>query len=337
MAAAGNLLIVNDAFDNLRCIDRILSQHGYQVQTVMSGQMARGVVETAMPELILLDVCASEIDSYEVCRRLKADPKTSDIPIIFLSALSETGDKVKAFDAGGVDYVTKPFYAAEVLARVETHLTLRRLQQQLQQQNRLLKQEIHDRIVAETALQVANIELQRMANIDDLTQIANRRCFADCLKQEWRRLTREHLPLSLIFCDVDYFKCYNDTYGHLAGDDCLRHVAKTLRSAVERPADLVARYGGEEFAVLLPDTPMAGAIRIAEKIQFGMKQLRQIHATSSVSCHVTLSLGIATLIPIPELSPNQLVAAADKALYQAKRKGRDCIMPLNLWGLKAQD
>lgn len=337
MVAAGNLLIVNDTFDNLRFIDRILSQHGYRVQTVVSGQMALVVVKTAMPELILLDVCASAIDSYEVCRKLKADPRTGDIPIIFLSASSETVDKVKAFDAGGVDYVTKPFYTAEVLARVETHLTLRRLQQQLQQQNRLLKQEIHNRMVAETSLQAVNIELQQLVNIDDLTQIANRRCFENCLQQEWRRLTRAQLPLSLIFCDVDYFKRYNDTYGHLAGDDCLRHVAKILRSAVERPADLVARYGGEEFAVLLPNTPMTGAIQIAEKIQSGMKQLQQIHATSSVSQHVTLSMGIATLIPILELPPNQLIAAADKALYRAKAKGRDQIMPLNLWGLKVQN
>ncbi|MBD2547560.1 MULTISPECIES: GGDEF domain-containing protein [Planktothricoides] len=172
-------------------------------------------------------------------------------------------------------------------------------------------------------LEKANDRLNRLATLDGLTQVANRRQFDQRLEQEWQRLTRERQPLSLILCDIDYFKAYNDTYGHLAGDDCLQKVVGAVQKAVQRPADLVARYGGEEFAVILPNTPKSGAIKVAENIRSQVQGLHIGHTGSQVSLWVTLSLGIATMIPTSEEVPARLIARADMALYQAKTQGRD--------------
>lgn len=174
-------------------------------------------------------------------------------------------------------------------------------------------------------LQQANQELQRLASSDGLTQVANRRCFDEYLNSEWRRLSREELPLSLILCDVDCFKLYNDTYGHLAGDDALRQVARAIALVASRPTDLVARYGGEEFAVILPNTNPAEAKRLAHEIQTNVKTLTIPHASSPICEWVTLSLGIATLVPSPQVSPEVLVKAADQRLYQAKAQGRNFV------------
>lgn len=183
--------------------------------------------------------------------------------------------------------------------------------------------DITDRKKAEAMLQEANRKLQYLAIIDGLTQLANRRQFDECLNQEWKRLERDKLPLSLIMCDVDFFKAYNDTYGHQLGDDCLRSVAKAIKASVKRPYDLAARYGGEEFAVILPNTEAEGALHIAETIRNEIQQIKIEHAGSKVNNYVTLSLGISTMIPSPELSAEALVKAADTALYTAKEQGRN--------------
>lgn len=175
-------------------------------------------------------------------------------------------------------------------------------------------------------LEAANQELERLASVDGLTQVANRRRFDEYLNIEWRRLAREQNPLSLILCDIDYFKRYNDTYGHLTGDECLQRVASALRQALRRPTDLVARYGGEEFAIILPNTDAQGAAIVAEAIRQGVRQLEIPHAQSLSSSYVTLSLGIACQIPTPDISPQQLIATADRGLYQAKAQGRDRVI-----------
>ncbi|MDZ8188850.1 MAG: EAL domain-containing protein [Nostoc sp. ChiSLP02] len=177
-------------------------------------------------------------------------------------------------------------------------------------------------------LQLANQELQRLASSDGLTKVANRRCFDDTLNLEWQRLAREEASLSLILCDVDYFKLYNDTHGHLAGDDALRHVANTISQTLKHPTDLVARYGGEEFAVILPNTDAEEAIAVATDIQTNISALKLPHANSLVSEFITLSLGVATIIPHSESSPATLIAAADQGLYQAKAKGRNCLVKI---------
>lgn len=174
-------------------------------------------------------------------------------------------------------------------------------------------------------LQAANLKLERLATLDELTQLANRRRFDQYLEMEWRRQTREQTPLSLILCDIDSFKSYNDTYGHPGGDECLRQVARAIGNAVDRPADLVARYGGEEFAVILPNTAIQGAVLVAEHIQLKIAALQLPHAGSQVSQYVTVSLGVASIVPASELVASILISAADQALYQAKRLGRDRI------------
>ena len=175
----------------------------------------------------------------------------------------------------------------------------------------------------QTILQADNQKLQRLISQDSLTGINNRRRFDEYLALEWLRMTREQQPLSLILCDIDYFKLYNDTYGHQAGDSCLKQVARTISRALKRPADLVARYGGEEFAVIMPNTNNLGAIQIAEKLRFEVHQLMIPHTASAVSEYVSLSLGVASTIPNQKLSAEKLIAAADEALYEAKKQGRN--------------
>ncbi|MDD1428541.1 diguanylate cyclase, partial [Dolichospermum sp. ST_sed3] len=172
-------------------------------------------------------------------------------------------------------------------------------------------------------LEAANQKLQQLASIDSLTQIPNRRSFDEVLEREWQRLEREQAPLSLILCDIDFFKNYNDTYGHQSGDECLKEVAQILQQATQRPGDLAARYGGEEFAVVLPNTDSAGAVYIAETILSSIRTKNLIHKSSKISSYLTLSLGIATIIPQSSSSLKWVIAKADEALYRAKLTGRD--------------
>ncbi|NES69596.1 MAG: GGDEF domain-containing protein [Okeania sp. SIO2D1] len=172
-------------------------------------------------------------------------------------------------------------------------------------------------------LEEANHQLQRLANLDGLTQIANRRQFDEYLHQQWQKLAQTQKSLSLVLCDVDYFKSYNDVYGHLAGDDCLRSLAQVMREAVTISEALVARYGGEEFAIILPSQEIETAVRVAVDVQFALKKRRIDHQGSHLSYYLTVSLGISSTIPQLEKSPAQLINSADRALYEAKKQGRD--------------
>lgn len=189
-----------------------------------------------------------------------------------------------------------------------------------------LANDITERVKAETALQKANQDLQRLATLDELTQVANRRSFQEVLHKEWRRLRRENKPLSLILCDIDYFKLYNDTYGHQVGDYCLKQIGGAIAQSVNRPADLVARYGGEEFAVILPNTDLAGATVVAEKVRVAIEAQNLVHVKSKVANYVTASFGVATSIPDHILSPETLICVADLCLYEAKKQGRNCVV-----------
>ncbi|MEG4858106.1 PleD family two-component system response regulator [Microcoleus sp. K1-B6] len=325
-----DILVVDDHPDNLRVLSAILTESGYHVRRAINGHLALKVAQNAPPVLILLDILMPEMDGYEVCSLLKTHPQTAEIPVIFISALDDVFDKVKAFEVGGVDYITKPFQSAEVLARVKNQLIIRNLYLQLQnqaqkiaEQNVFLQQEIKYRKRAESALVEANIELQRLASLDSLTGVANRRQFNEDLNKEWQRMAREQLPLSLILSDIDYFKKYNDTYGHLAGDFCLQQVAQAISRAIKRPADILARYGGEEFAVILPNTKAEGALKVAEAMRHEVLNLKIAHAQSAVNKYVTLSLGVFSVVPQDISDPSILIAAADKVLYEAKKQGRN--------------
>jgi two-component system, cell cycle response regulator len=504
----GDILLVDDQIDSLRLLSIMLSSQGYDIRRVASGTLALKAIEAAPPDLVLLDIRMPGMDGYEVCQRLKADPETQEIPIVFLSALTETLDKVKAFKLGGADFITKPFQFAEILARIENQLKLRSLQKQLWEKNDILEHEIqtrqqtehslrlkvqqeaalnrviqvihnksldlstvfltavseigqlldldfatilrygstesrwstiaeyqprpnpggmlnldigdhgnpitaklkqcqiveiddsaslgdrHSRLLAQKRpgawllvplqvnqtiwgalhlgrrcpdslgdggpefnleaqsawsvadrqsacaiadqlaiaiqqaelylhLQEANLELNRLATRDGLTQVANRRQFDRYLDLQWREAQREQSELALILCDVDFFKKYNDSYGHLAGDDCLKSVAQSLEKSLKRPDDLVARYGGEEFAVILPRTDLQGAAFMAQTLRLGIHKLNLAHGSSSVGPIVTMSLGVASVVPQVGQGYQELIAQADQALYQAKEAGRD--------------
>ena len=317
------ILVVDDTPPNLQLLLTMLTRKGYQVCGVRDGDTALSNINDKLPDLVLLDINMPNMNGFQVCQEIKKSDRTRSVPVIFISARDEVLDKVQAFAVGGVDYITKPFQIAEVLARVENQLTLRRLQKQLQDQNEILKQEIHNRLIVETMLKEANVQLERLVNIDGLTQLANRRCFDDYLMQEWQRLAREKQPLSLIMCDIDFFKNYNDTYGHVAGDDCLKQVSTMIKTTINRPADLAARYGGEEFVIVLPNTDIEGGIQIANNLRQKLAELSIPHEDSRVSEFVTLSMGVTCMIPILDSPPSVLLTSADYALYRAKELGRN--------------
>jgi diguanylate cyclase (GGDEF)-like protein len=259
----------------------------------------------------MLDITMPEMDGFEVCRHLKEDETLRAVPVIFISALDDVLDKVTAFKVGGVDYVTKPFQAEEVLARVETQLRLARLRAELEARNRELER--------------ANQLLRSLSYLDPLTEIANRRYFDTILEQEWSRAARDGSELSLILVDVDHFKRLNDTYGHQRGDECLKLVASAIAGASQRAADCAARYGGEEFVVILPGTNAAGAAHTAERVRAAVEGLGFAHEASSFGV-VTASIGVATLAPRMGTAIGDLVAAADRALYRAKEGGRNRVV-----------
>jgi len=297
-----SILLVDDNQTNLQVMLGYLETAGFQVLTARNGEMGVKRAVYAQPDLILLDVMMPGIDGFETCQLLKENDETKDIPTIFMTALNDVESKLKGFEVGGVDYITKPIEELEVLARVRTHLTISALRKELEERNR---------------------ELARLVNVDALTGITNRRYFDDFLQQEWKRLKTEGSPLSLIMIDIDYFKLYNDAYGHQAGDECLRQVAHVFQSAAMRSSDLAARYGGEEFAILLPNTDEAGVEQVARSIQVELDSLRLPHQRSLVSSNVTCSMGGASTVPMDSGGIGQLVSAADRALYLAKERGRN--------------
>ncbi len=289
------ILIVDDVSTNIKILGQAMRQE-YDISIGINGQKALEIaVSEHPPDLILLDIMMPGMDGYEVCQRLKNDPKTRDIPVIFITTKDEIEDETKGLGLGAVDYIVKPFRLPIVLARVRTHLILKR----------------------KTDL------LESLVSIDGLTEIPNRRRFDEMLDHEWRRTMRVAAPLSMIMMDIDFFKNFNDNYGHAVGDECLRKVAHTLEYSIKRASDFVARYGGEEFAAILPETTIEAALTIAERIRSNVENLAIPHAFSHVSEHVTLSLGAATLIPTGAMAPNNLIEAADKALYKAKEAGRN--------------
>lgn len=310
------ILIVDDEKTLRLVLRRAMEREGYQVTEVADGEQCLEICQQIKPDMILLDAMMPGIDGFTCCTELQTLLGEDCPPILMVTVLEDQASVDLAFEVGATDYITKPIHWAVLRQRV------RRLLQSRWAMEELKRQIERERLLTEQ-LEAANRELKRIVSIDGLTQIANRRCFDEVLQQEWKRLKREQLPLSLILCDIDCFKAYNDTYGHQAGDECLKQVANTICQYARRPADLVARYGGEEFAMILPNTEAEGAIQVAESIRAGVKALNLVHAGSKVSEFVTLSLGVACVIPSPESSIEQLITGADKALYQAKTEGRD--------------
>lgn len=291
-------------------------------------QMAKGVNHMLPPLLLcFLSLSVTLATAFYLSRKLAQ-------PILRLSEASQkfAQGECQFADVGRVEELATLAQSFNQMSqeiqqsRRKLELYSQSLEQKVRERTEALEREIQRRTAIETVLREANRELERLAFMDGLTQIANRRHFDDRLNQEWWRLKRIQAPLSIVFCDIDYFKQYNDTYGHQAGDECLRRVANVLSAAAKRPADVVARYGGEEFALILPDTPAEGAVQVAREIQATIEQLRIPHQGSVISPYLTLSIGIASAVPQSGMSSNQLIQSADRALYRAKSKGRNCIL-----------
>lgn len=317
------VLIVDDNLNNLEVLSETLNGNGLQISIATDGDSAIEQVPYCKPDLILLDVMMPGISGFDTCKILKENPETRNIPVIFMTALGDLENKVKGLSMGAVDYITKPFQYEEVVARVTVHLELQFLNRRVCEQANELKRINHE-------LLKLNQELKRLAHLDGLTGVANRRRFDEYLEQEWQRLMGHKEFFSLILCDIDYFKHYNDYYGHQAGDACLQKVAEAISNSLHNTAYLVARYGGEEFAVVLPNTNPEEAKEIAEEIRSRVYHLQIHHEQSAINPWVTLSLGISSQFSNSQNSSTQsLLATADKALYMAKVKGRNnfCYLP----------
>jgi diguanylate cyclase (GGDEF)-like protein len=294
------ILIVDDEISNIEIMNAVL-EDSYEVCFATSGEQALEVARSVLPDLILLDVMMPGIDGYDVCRALKDDRLLADVPIIFTTGLTDREAEARGLLLGAIDYVTKPIQPVILSARVRNHIELKRLRDQLAE----------------------------MAVTDALTGLSNRRHLEKTLDTETARLARNGEWLSVIMIDIDFFKSFNDTYGHPAGDRCIAMVASALNRAVRRASDLTARYGGEEFACVLPGTDHAAAMKVAEDIRAHVHSLAIPHKSSTISPNVTVSIGVASARCVPGMSGGQWVEHADRQLYLSKEAGRDRIIGMS--------
>ncbi|MGK7890816.1 MAG: diguanylate cyclase [Leptolyngbyaceae cyanobacterium] len=308
----GNILLVDDQPRNLRLLADLLEEQGYEVQEAINGPVALQVISVITPDLILLDINMPNMDGYSVCQQLKANAKTKDIPVIFISAVDEAWDKVRAFSVGGVDYITKPFKVVEVLARVKNQLAIQTLQQELKARNAQLQQAIH--------------ELQSLAVIDHVTQVASRYRFDQYLQAEWHQAMQDETPLCLMLCHLDDFDAYLQSQGYQAGDRCLYQVAQGIKRVVQRPADLVCRYGGDIFAVILPNLEVDTAEAIAQNLLGQIESLSVCQNPSANPTSFTTSIGLAALVSSPGLGLETLMEQCDLALQTAKAEGGNTVV-----------
>lgn len=279
---------------------------------------AVSTAEKIGPTVILLDLTMPEIDGLTVCQFIRSHPATRDIPVIMLSSNDDPVTKAAAFAAGANDYVVKLPDAVELIARLRYHSA--------SYVNKLQRDDAY-RALRASQMQMAelNMRLLKLANIDGLTGIANRRHFDERLGEEWYRALRNRNSLTLVMFDIDWFKKYNDKFGHLEGDECLKRVARAAQEVARRPADTVARYGGEEFIVLLPETDSSGALTVAEKFRAEIENLHLPNPDSTVSPFVTVSVGVITVVPTADSTPEASLRLVDEALYRAKDAGRNRI------------
>lgn len=304
------IVIVEDTLANLLLVRKHVELLGHSAVIARDGAEALTVFESEKPDLVLMDVVMPEMDGYEATRRIRAlEGDAHWTPIIFLSGMGSEDDLKCGIEAGGDDYLIKPVSPVVLAAKIKA------------------MQRLHDmrRTLVETTqkLDSANQELQRLSGLDGLTGIPNRRRFDEAVQVELRRNARAASAMSVAMIDVDCFKQYNDQYGHLAGDDCLRRIADALQSTLKRPGDMVARYGGEEFVVILPATPLPGGLVIGHQLRDAVQNLGMPHALSPNHKVVTISVGVATVVPDYAATPAMLIEVADEMLYKAKRNGRN--------------
>ncbi|MBI5524300.1 MAG: diguanylate cyclase [Desulfarculus sp.] len=319
------IMVVDDSRLARAALEELLRREGYHhIVQVNSGQAAMDSLgleqaessPASLPDLILLDIVMEGLDGIGLCSRIKAHQHLRDIPIIMLTAKADSDSLRQAFQAGAMDYVTKPYHEAELALRVRSALTLKA------EIDRRKAREA-DLIDATHKLGALNRKLRQLSNLDGLTGISNRRFFDEAFPREWRRALRQGHPLAVLMIDIDHFKAYNDNFGHAQGDECLKQVARCLLEGLRRPGDLLARYGGEEFVVVLADTDRQGALVVAEALRQGVERLGLPHAKSHAAKVVTVSIGAAAALPGEGQLEHDLLAQADRALYRAKALSRN--------------
>jgi len=293
------VLVIDDNEVIRRLAKTLLTKKNYIVETAKDGVEGIVIAKKSQPQVILLDVMMPGMDGHEVCKLLKQDSVTNDIPVIMVTSKTEAVDRVRGLEIGAADYVMKPFDQGELLARIATQVKLKNLYDELQEKNRMLEE---------------------LSKKDGLTDLYNRRYFQERVTEEFSRARRYDFPMSFIIFDIDHFKKINDTHGHPAGDEVLRYIARMLASHI-RDVDVAARYGGEEFGLILPHTKLSNAVNVAERIrqQIGAKPVE----LQSSSIPVTISLGVAGIPDNNPKSADELIQFADDALYKAKQAGRN--------------
>lgn len=302
-ATIPKILVVDDDVDTRDYLCLSLAGQNFETLEAHTGQSCLSIAMNEAVDIVLLDAMLPDIDGFQCCEILHDRLQDNCPPVLIITGLSDETSVNRAFAAQATDFITKPVNLSVLYHRIRRVLRERQLLREL----------------AST-----NSKLQQISRTDELTQLANRRYFMAMLEKEWRRLARERKLLSLLLCDLDSFKQFNDTYGHLEGDRCLQIFADVLQSCVERSTDIVARYGGEEFILLLPNTSLEGLEVIDQKIREGLSECAIPHRNSPVANYMTFSSGGVTTLPCPMVQPQQLIADADQALYEAKAKGRNC-------------
>ena len=291
------ILVIDDEKANLKILSELFKA---KVNIILAKNGTQGIEKIIKfkPDLILLDIIMPGMSGFEVIKQLKKNKETSAIPVIFITGLTDVVDESKGLALGACDYIQKPFHIDIVFSRVNLHLKLA----------------------------AQRIQLEQLANVDSLTCVPNRRKFYEIFALEWRMSVRKNTPLSLIMIDIDYFKQYNDQYGHVAGDRALKKVAQVIFKQLKRPFDFVARYGGEEFVVLLPNTPAQDAISIMESCCQAVEDLKIGHEKNTSNKYLTISIGGVNCFPTQQMCSEATFKLADDMLYQAKEEGRNCVV-----------
>jgi len=307
------ILIVDDVPLGIKMLGEFLSRE-YEVVVATSGQKALEVAKSKLPDLILLDVIMPEMDGFETCRRLKGDPLTASIPVIFLTAMSDSDDVVRGLDAGGQDYIVKPFKKAEVLARIRTHIELKKAREKLAEYAREVEKKNRE---LENLLK----KVELLAMTDHLTGLYNRRSALNLMKKELARVQRMGGTFAVLMIDVDDFKQVNDSYGHEGGDCVLKAISDLLREDI-REYDIAARWGGEEFLVVLPGDDCEGGRILAERVR-SLAEKQELKYRDEV-IRFTLTAGVACFRPGDNL--DDVIRCADEAMYRGKKQGKNQVV-----------
>ncbi|MEH0021390.1 MAG: diguanylate cyclase [Desulfobacter sp.] len=319
-----SILIVDDRPENLLTLEQVLASPDLDVVRAESGHQALEKTLDYEFALILLDVQMPVMDGYETATLLRGNKRTKNIPIIFVTAANkEEAHVFRGYGSGAVDYLFKPLAADVLKSKVKIFLELHKQRKLLEQKTRELDAKVAELETLKHELEESNEKLRQLSSLDGLTDLPNRRFFDETLVREWQRGRRRQTPLTLIIADIDHFKAYNDAYGHVIGDDCLKKVARGLDESILRDVDTIARYGGEEFAAILPETDREGGILIAKRMLDTIDGFKITHEHSPTADHVTISLGLSTTIPKHNTNATHLIQSADRALYLAKASGRN--------------